>query len=66
MKLLGAPKFSSATGQSAPTAVVNLIQEWNPTEHIEFMHFDTTASNTGVNAGTCVLLEKTWAGISPA
>ena len=58
MKLVGVPKLLNPTGQSAATAVVNLIQEWNLTDRINFMCFETTANNTGVNACTCVLLEK--------
>ena len=34
----------------------NLIQEWNLTDRSRFVCFDTTASNTGVHAGACVLL----------
>lgn len=58
MKLLGVPTLSNGTGQAEATAVFNLIQEWNLADRIKFMCFDTTASNTGVNIGACVLLEK--------
>jgi hypothetical protein len=58
MKLLGVPKLPNGTGQSEATAVFNLIQEWNLADRIKFMCFDTTASNTGVYAGACVLLEE--------
>lgn len=58
MKLLGVPKLPNGTGQAMATAVFNLIQEWNLTDRINFMCFDTTASNTGVHAGTCILLEE--------
>jgi len=58
MKLLGVPKLPNGTGQAEATAVFNLIQEWNLNDRIKFMSFDTTASNTGVHAGACVLLEE--------
>ena len=48
MKLLGVSKLPNGTGLSQATAVFNLIQEWNLTDHTKFMCFDTTASNTGV------------------
>ncbi len=58
MKLLGVPKLPNETGEAEATAVFNLIQEWNIANRIKFMCFDTTASNTGLQAGACVLLEK--------
>jgi len=58
MKLLGVPKLPNGTGHAEATAVFNLIQEWNLTDRIKFMCFDTTSSNTGVHAGACVLLEE--------
>lgn len=58
MKLLGVPKLPNGTGEAEATAVFNLIQEWNIADNIKFMCFDTTASNTGINAGACILLEK--------
>lgn len=58
MKLLGVPKLPNGTGQAEATAVFNLIQEWNLGDRIKFMCFDTTASNTGIHAGACVLLEE--------
>lgn len=58
MKLLGVPKISNGTGEAQSTSVFELIEEWNLTERIHSMSFDTTASNSGVNTGACVLLEK--------
>ena len=58
LKLLGMPTLPNGTGQAQATAVYNLLQEWSLADHIEFMCFDTTASNTGVHAGACVLLEE--------
>ena len=50
--------ITKCTGQAAATAVVNLIQEQNLTDRIKFTCFDTTASNTGVNAGAYILLKE--------
>ncbi len=58
MKLLGVPKLSNGTGQAEATAVYDLIQEWNLADRIMSMSFDTTASNTGIRLGACVLLEE--------
>ena len=58
VKLLGVPNLPSGTGQAEATAAFNLIQEWNLTGRIKFVCFDTTASNTGVHASACVLLEE--------
>jgi len=58
MKLLGVPRLPNGTGQAQATAVFNLIQDWNRVDRVKCMSFDTTASNTGVHASTCVLLEE--------
>ena len=58
MKLLGVPQLQNGTGEAEATAVFNLIQEWDLADRINFMSFDTTASNTGVYSGACVLLEQ--------
>jgi len=58
MKLLGEPKIPNGTGKAQSTAVYDLLKEWNLIECIYFMSFDTTASNSGVNSGACVFLEK--------
>lgn len=58
MKLLGVPKLPNGTGEAEATAVFNLVQEWNLADRIIFVSFDTTASNTGVYSGACVLLEQ--------
>src|SRR6218665_3283140 len=58
MKLLGVPQLPNGTGQAEATAVFSLIQEWDLAGRVKFMCFDTTASNTGAQAGACLLLEK--------
>lgn len=57
IKLLGVPKLSSGTGQSAATAVHELLMSWKCDKLIIGMCFDTTASNTGRVNGACTLLE---------
>ena len=57
-KLLGVPKLVSGTGEIVVTAVFNTIVDWGITDQVSAMSFDTTASNTGIRAGACVLLEK--------
>ena len=58
MKLLGVPRLPNGTGQSEAAAVYNLLVEWSIADRVKCMCFDTTASNTGVKAGACVLLER--------
>lgn len=57
-KLLGVPKIPSGTGEAQAMAVFSLIQEWNLNDRVQFMSFDTTASNTGLKSGACILLEQ--------
>jgi hypothetical protein len=59
MKLLGVPKLENGTGESQAQAVYELIEkDWNLSDQVKSMAFDTTASNTGKTNGACVLLEK--------
>ena len=44
------------TGAAEAVAVYTAIEEWNLTNRVQFMSFDTTASNTGLTAGACVVL----------
>lgn len=57
-KLLGVPKLSAGTGVAAASAVFNAALEWNISEKIKCMSFDTTAANTGRRNGACILLEQ--------
>lgn len=36
------------------------LQKWNLIDQVQFMSFDTTASNTGRNTGVCLLLQMKW------
>jgi len=58
MKLLAVPQLSSGSGEAQVAAVHSVLQGWNLTDHVRFMSFDTTASNTGNKTGACVLLEQ--------
>lgn len=58
MKLIGVPKIPSGTGEAQATAVFQLIDDWHLNDRIQFMCFDTTASNTGSKAGACTLLQQ--------
>ncbi|GBL75169.1 hypothetical protein AVEN_194418-1 [Araneus ventricosus] len=45
-------------GEEQSAAVFEAIESWGISNNIHAMCFDTTSSNTGRNAGTCVLLEQ--------
>jgi len=57
-KLLGVPKMSSGTGENEANAVHKLLAEWQLTEKIKAMCFNTTSVNTGRLNGVCVGLEN--------
>lgn len=56
MKLLGVPIIQNGTGEMQAQAVLETLQQWNLTERVQFMSFDTTASNTGNKNGCSTLL----------
>lgn len=58
MKLLGVTAMHNGTGEALAAAVFNLVEEWNLTNHLHCMSFDTTVSNTRLVSGTCVLLKN--------
>lgn len=57
MKLLGAPKLLAGTGEAQASAVFNLLEEWQISHLVQAICFDTTASNTGIKAGACGILQ---------
>lgn len=57
-KLLGVPILDSGTGEAQANAVFEYIKDWNLSNRITAMCFDTTASNTGRENGACALLQK--------
>ncbi|KAK0066876.1 DNA repair protein RAD51 3, partial [Biomphalaria pfeifferi] len=57
-KLLAIPKVVQGTGEQIAKAAAETITDWELTNSIAGMSFDTTAANTGHLNGTCVLLEQ--------
>ncbi|XP_044592200.1 ABC transporter G family member 7-like [Cotesia glomerata] len=58
-QLLGIPKLESGTGQNQASAIITTVKQWNiNTDNIKALCSDTTASNTGIRNGACVLVEK--------
>ena len=56
--LLGVPKLSSGTGLATATAaVMEILVDWELTDKIIAMGFDTTLSNTVSALGACTLLQ---------
>ena len=56
-KLLGVPIVHSSTGEEQATATFTVAQEWEVTDHVRALVFDT-ASNSGWKTGACVQLDK--------
>lgn len=46
-QLLGVPKMKSSTGREQATAVFKSLGEWDVTDRVRALCFDTTSSNTG-------------------
>lgn len=57
-KLLGVPMLPSGTGKAQADAVMEALQDWGLEDRVIGLGFDTTASNTGIIGGTCILLEQ--------
>lgn len=57
-KFLGAPKLLDSKAENIAGAVWDQLTKWKIADQIIGMSFDTTSSNTGKNAGACVLLQK--------
>lgn len=57
-KLLAIPKVVQGTGEQIAKAAADTITDWELTNSIAGMSFDTTAANTGHLNGACVLLEQ--------
>ncbi|KAJ8412029.1 hypothetical protein AAFF_G00142960 [Aldrovandia affinis] len=58
VQLLNVPKLPNGTCSEIAKAVVGALKDWDLTERIGGMSFDTTSSNTGRNNGVCVLIEQ--------
>ncbi|XP_074101902.1 uncharacterized protein LOC141529299 [Cotesia typhae] len=53
------PKIESGTGQNQASAIIKTVKQWDiNTDNIKALCSDTTASNTGIRNGACVLVEK--------
>ena len=57
-KLFGVEKTESSSGVNQANAVSNLLEEWNCSDNVIGLSFDTTSSNTGRINGAAVLLEN--------
>jgi len=57
-RLLNVPKLPNGTGEAMANAVVQALNDWNLTDKVGAMSFDTTASNSGAAKGAAVLIEQ--------
>jgi hypothetical protein len=57
-QLLAIPKLSNGTGKEIANALVESVTSWGLQERIKGLSFDTTASNTGLKSGACVLFQS--------
>lgn len=57
-QLLAVPKISRGTGDACAAAVYDTILSWNLSDKIKCFCFDTTAVNTGLRGGACIILEQ--------
>ena len=47
-----------STGETEAASVTDTLEDWNVTSKVIAVGFDTTTSNTGVNKGVCIRLQK--------
>ena len=60
-KLLGVPYLSETKdmmGNKIANVVLPLLHQWNCTNNIVGMVFDTTSSNTGHKSGACIAIQR--------
>ena len=57
-KLLAVAKMQSGTGEAQSTACLRALEDWKLKAHVRGLVFDTTASNTGLNAGACTPIDR--------
>lgn len=57
-QLLSVPKLDRGTGEACASAVYGTILEWGLSDKVKCMCFDTTAVNSGLRNGACILLEQ--------
>ena len=49
--MLRVPILPNGTGEAQASATFETLQDWNFTDRVHFIPFDTTASNTGLKSG---------------
>lgn len=57
-QLLSIPKLESGESEQIASGVYECLLSWGITDKVKSMCFDTTASNTGLRKGACILLEQ--------
>ena len=57
-KILSIAKTNDSTGRVEAEKVKEVLDDWNVTEKIVALGFDTTSSNTGIHKGSCTLLQQ--------
>ena len=57
-KLLAVPSLPNGTGQAAAHAIITTLEDWGVENRVVALSFDTTASNTGLAAGACSIVEQ--------
>lgn len=57
-QMLGVPTLKAGTGREQADAVFQTLVEWDLTEMVKAICFDTTSSNIGRLNGACILLEQ--------
>jgi hypothetical protein len=62
MKLLGVPSYRKATDQAVGSVIADvtlkLVNEWNCTDRIVNLAFDTTSANTGHLSAACIAIQN--------
>lgn len=56
-KLLGVPKIERGMGEAQAAICITTINQRALRSKIHGLVFDTTASNTGLHSGACILIE---------
>src|SRR6218665_1318388 len=57
-RLIAIPKVDKGTGEEVAKAASASLLEWDISDKIVAMSFDTTAANTGGKNGACALLQQ--------
>lgn len=57
-QFIGAPVVQHGTGQLLAEATLHCLDEWDATDDIIGIAFDTTSTNTGVHEGAAVHIER--------